>query len=534
MPVSRPRRRSLVTLGFFAAFAIAAFAALWLLDYFVIDAGGHRGNGPLRQLFDFDAETMQNALGSLSQVIAAVLGIAITVVSIVVQLAATRYTSRVADLFFRDRINLGVMGFFVVACVEALWVSFTVRRDYVPQATITATVIMASGSVLLLVPYFAYVFDFLDPEKVIARIGAETLDRATGRKTAKAKAEAGATDAVTRQSQAVSGLAHLADIAVNALGQKDKVIATDASAALRRLLVEYQTRKGTLEADWFAISSVLRADPDFVALASDSLDDLASRRTWLEWKGLRQIREVFGAALTTMPEMAHVVAIDTRYVGEAALAAGDREVLMLTVKFMNTFLRAALNARDVRTAYNVLNQYRQLAESLLVTRNAWPQAVLVDIAGHFKYYARLAHGIGLAFVTETAAYDMCALCELASAYEAACHDRLLAVFLEIDREPETQAQESALRGVRKAQAKLASYYLLHDQPARARRIYDDMASESPERLRSIRDEMLAITSKDFWEVVDRGTNFDYLSDERKEKLRAFFSGFASLAAPAAE
>ena len=138
---------------------------------------------------------MQNALGSLSQVIAAVLGIAITVVSIVVQLAATRYTSRVADLFFRDRINLGVMGFFVVACVEALWVSFTVRRDYVPQATITATVIMASGSVLLLVPYFAYVFDFLDPEKVIARIGAETLERATGRKEAKAGAATDTVDA---------------------------------------------------------------------------------------------------------------------------------------------------------------------------------------------------------------------------------------------------------------------------------------------------------------------------------------------------
>jgi hypothetical protein len=533
MSVSRPRRRSLVTLGFFAAFAVAAFTAVWLFDYFVVDVDRHAGAGPFRQLLDYDAETMQNALGSLSQVIAAVLGIAITVVSIVVQLAATRYTSRVADLFFRDRINLAVMGFFVVACVEALWVSFTVRRDYVPQATITATVIMASGSVLLLVPYFAYVFDFLDPEKVIARIGAETLERATGRRPT--KAEAGASDMVTRQAQAVSGLAHLADIAVNALGQKDKVIATDASAALRRLLVEYQGRKGALDADWFAISPPLRSDPDFVALASDSLDDLASRRTWLEWKGLRQIREVFGAALTTMPEMAHVVAIDTRYVGEAALAAGDREVLMLTVKFMNTFLRAALNARDVRTAYNVLNQYRQLAESLLATHNAWPQGVLVEIAGHFKYYARLAHGIGLAFVTETAAYDMCALCEMASAHDASCHDRLLAVFLEIDREPETQAQESALRGVRKAQAKLASYYLLHDQPARARRIYDDMASESPERLRSIRDEMLAITSKDFWEVVDRGTNFDYLSDERKEKLRQFFADFASLApAPAAE
>jgi hypothetical protein len=531
MPVSRPRRRSLVTLGFFAAFAIAAFAALWLLDYFVIDAGHRNSAGPFLQLFDFDAETMQNALGSLSQVIAAVLGIAITVVSIVVQLAATRYTSRVADMFFRDRINLGVMGFFVVACLEALWVSLTVRKDYVPQATITATVIMASGSLLGLVPYFAYVFDFLDPEKVIARIGSETLERATS-----PKARPGAATAADRQTHALGGLANLADIAVNALGQKDKVIATDASAALRRLLVEYQARKGGLDADWFTIGAALRADPDFVALAGDSLDDLASRRTWLEWKGLRQLREVFGAALSTMPEMAHVVAIDTRYVGEAALAASDREVLVLTIKFMNTYLRAALNARDVRTAYNVLNQYRQLAESLLQTRNAWPQAVLVDIAGHFKYYARLAHGIGLAFVTETAAYDMCALCEMASAFDAACHDRLLGVFLEIDREPETHAQELALRGVRKAQAKLASYYLLHDQAARARRIHDDMASEAPERLRSIRDELLAITSKDFWEVVDRGTNFDYLSDERKEKLRAFFADFPALAtsAPAAE
>ena len=35
---------------------------------------------------------------------------------------------------------------------------------------------------------------------------------------------------------------------------------------------------------------------------------------------------------------------------------------------MNTYLRAALNARDVRTAYNVLNQYRQLAEALLAAR----------------------------------------------------------------------------------------------------------------------------------------------------------------------
>ena len=61
-----------------------------------------------------------------------------------------------------------------------------------------------------------------------------------------------------------------------------------------------------------------------------------------------------------------------------------------------------------------------------------------------------------------------------------------------------------------------------------------MAHESPDRLRSIRDEMLSITSKEFWEVVDRGTNFDYLPDDRKQKLSEFFAGFASLASAAAE
>ena len=328
----------------------------------------------------------------------------------------------------------------------------------------------------------------------------------------------------------MSGLAHLADIAVNALGQKDKVIASDASAALRRLLVDYQSRKGSLEPEWFAIGAPLRADPDFVALADESLEDLARNRTWLEWKGLRQIREVFGAALDSMPEMAHVVAIDTRYVGEAALATSNREVFALTVKFMNTYLRAALNGKDVRTAYNVLNQYRQLAESLLsasAEANDWALATLVEIAGHFKYYARLAHGNGMGFVTETAAYDLCALCEMASARHAAAHDRLLAIFLEID----DRAEERALRGVRKAQAKLASFYLASGETARAQTIYEDMKNESPERLRSIRDEMLAITSKDFWEVVDRGTNFDYVSDARKEKLRQFFAKFAALVVP---
>jgi len=65
----------------------------------------------------------------------------------------------------------------------------------------------------------------------------------------------------------------------------------------------------------------------------------------------------------------------------------------------------------------------------------------------------------------------------------------------------------------------------------ARAIFTDMAHESSERLRSIRDEMLSVGAKDFWEVVDRGTNFDYLDDARKARLREFFGWFGRLEAP---
>jgi hypothetical protein len=440
-------------------------------------------------------------------------------------------------MFFRDRTNLAVMGFFVVACIDAIWVSLAVTRDFVPEATIVMTVVIATGCLLILMPYFAYVFDFLDPETVIARIGQQTLERAVG----KPGARPGDTDVVSRQSATVAGMEQLADIAINALTQKDKVIATGAIVALRGVVIAYLPQKRELAPSWFQVGPGLLENPDFVAMAKDSIDDLARDRQWLEWKAMRQLREVFAEALKTMPETAHVVAIETRYIGEAAIAAGDRRVMAMAIKFMNTYLRATLNARDVRSAYNVLNQYRLLAESMM-RAPAGPgdklvgtevTAALEEIAGHFRYYAQLARGIGLGFVTETAAYDLCGLCETASDLGAACHDRMLGVFLDIDKEPETTAEEKALRGVRKAQVKLATHYLMRGLEARARAIFQDMAMESPERLRSIRDEMLSITSKEFWEVVDRGTNFDYLDDARKDKLREFFGWFTRLEAPPA-
>ena len=131
-----------------------------------------------------------------------------------------------------------------------------------------------------------------------------------------------------------------------------------------------------------------------------------------------------------------------------------------------------------------------------------------------------------AFILESAAYDLCALLELAHKNRNPCHETLLTIFLDVDREPEGErSQERALRGVRKAQVKLATYYLVNGERELARRIYVDMKDELTTRLQSIQMELHSIEEPEYWEVSDRGINFDFLEPARRRTLTEFFGWF---------
>ena len=505
-------------IGILLGLSCVIFAGFWLLDaaYFGRRTPAAAHLSAWRLLVDLDPETLQNALGSLAQVVVAVLGIAITVVSIVVQLAATRYTPRIAEMFFRDKKNLAIMAFFVVACINAVWISIVVTSGFVPRATVAMTTVMVTASLLLLVPYFAYVFAFLDPEKVIARIGHQVLDAVLARGTARRDRH----DLDLRQSSCVAGLEHLSDIAVNTVAQKDKIIATGAVTALREFAVKYLKEKGGLPAEWFVLGARLHGNPDFIALAPDAARAIEQKKVWVEWKVLHQFRSVFSEALDHLPELAHVVAIETRYIGEEALRHGDREVLVLAIRYFNTFLRGGLNQSDVRACYNIFHQFRLLAEHMM--RKGHNDLVL-EIGRCIAYYGQTAHKADLGFVTETAAHDLAVLCERAFVHDIACHNTLLDIFLEVDKEAETHIQEQALRGVRKAQVRLATFYMTKNALPLADRIAADMRGEKPDRMASIRAELGAVNEREFWEVTDRGVNFDYLDPSRKEKLDEFFA-----------
>ncbi|MET0340315.1 MAG: DUF2254 family protein [Polyangiales bacterium] len=468
----------------------------------------------------------QNTLSSAGEVVAAVLAIAITVVAIIVELASNRYTHRITELFVREPINFLVMGFFVVTALQSLWVNLIIdetpgRTGFVPYVSIGVAMGMLTLCLLILLPYFAYVFEFLNPINIVGRIRDKTL----------AVLRDGLAEHEVRaaQQEAIRGLEQLADVSLNAMEHKDKGVSMAGVDAMSALLLEYQTIRQRLPEAWFGIDGRLAHNPDFVSMAPEVLEDLASRRTWLEWKVLRGYQSLYNEALNKMRDINYLVAINTRLIGTASFGQDNPELFTLVIKFFNTYLRSAINAHDIRTAYNVLNQYRLLAEAALTEEPAGHRTV--EIAKYFKYYGLLSFHAKLPFILETVAYDLCTLTEYAFDAGSSCTGSLLRILLQVDKEGESETQETSLRGVRKAQLKLASYFLARGNERLAREVYEDMRDERPERLASIRDELLSVHSREFWEVSDRGVNFDYLTGEEKEMLLSFFEWFGDKLPP---
>ncbi|HEX2734838.1 MAG TPA: DUF2254 family protein [Polyangiaceae bacterium] len=511
MPAVAVQRRSFrVWLLQVLGVAALATGVFWLL--YAIDSPPNA----LGYYFDFDPSEITDATASLAGLIAAVFGIVITVVSIILQLSASRFTG-VTHLFFADRLNLVLMTYYIVVCIFGVWLSLALHHDHAPTLALGAMLCLDTLGLALMVPYFGYVFWFLEPVNIVSRIRRGAL--AAARRGAEVNDEAAC---FQEQSHALSGLEQLTDISTNSISGKDKIIASGAVDALKDFALSYAELKTQAPEQWFRIGTSIRSNPDFVAMDPESLTDLESRRTWVEWKVLRQCLGIYNEALTQMRDINYLIAIDTRYIGERALAAGDVEALRLVHRFMNSYLRVTINAKDVRTAYNVLNQYRLLVEAVL---RAGQGELALEGVGYMKYYGHVSFDQQLTFVTETVAYDVSALCEIASELRSPAEAALLKEFLDLDRPSLNSQQEKALLGVRKAQVKLACYYLTQAEEGKARTIAADMSQEPRDRLLTIRRQLEGVRSKDFWEIIDRGHNFEFMRDEDRSKLPAFFAMF---------
>lgn len=513
-PRPGPLRAWFDILSGLAVFALLLFWGIYVLDYFLVSATVSQPSNALSHYFDFNAELLTDALPALGMTIVAVFGIVLTVVAIIVQLSSERYTG-VALMFLRDSVNIGVMCFYVVAGLCSIWLSVSLQPEFVPRALLVGVMIAASFGLALMLPYFAYVFWFLEPGNIVGRIGYQA-----SRLASQGVSSAPAEKISALQHRVLVLVEEITDIANNSIAGKDKIIASRAVDGLRDFLLEYIASKPAGDQPWFRIGQDIRENPDFVAMDHELLVELELRGLWVEWKTLRQYLGIYNEALKTMQDINYLIAIDTRYVGESAAVREHRELVSMVLRFMNSFLRSAINQGSVRTAYNVLHQYRLLIESLLQLGQT--EAALSGIR-HLKYYGHVACDENLTFVTETVAYDLATLCEFAHREGLPVEEPLLEELLDLNRSPGNPQRAQGLRGVRKAQIKLATHYLSTGIEHRARVIARDMANEPSERLQSFCEELGRATSPDFWEVIDRGSNFDYLPEPQRSYLPAFLA-----------
>jgi hypothetical protein len=329
------------------------------------------------------------------------------------------------------------------------------------------------------------------------------------------------------REEVLTAIEQLGDIALNSVDKKDKAISLAAITAMTELVIAHVEMKPRMPPGWFSTDVLVGNDQDFVAMHPDVMTRVAARRTWVEMKILRQCQATFDEALLKLRDMGHLIAIETRRIATLAEKHGDLEGAQVAMRFMNTYMRATLKAADQRSAYDLMNEYRALAESFL---GAGRHDLVIMLGERCKFYGQLAFRMRLPFVLETAAYDLCTLLERAHHERAACHEALLEIFLDVDRADEGDTvKEASLRGVRKAQTKLATYYLDCGEIDLARRIFDDMRHEPPARLRSIHADLLEITDAEWWEVSDRGVNFEYLPPSRRAQLETFFGWFEAIA-----
>ena len=449
---------------------------------------------------------------------AGVLAIVITVAAIVVELAANRYTHRITQLYIREPVELpgdgplrGHHAGLPVARGGAGPRSRRARARAARRARGRALPRDACACAALL-PYFGFLFRFLAPTNVIARIRREAIALVQRARTR--------TVPGTRAG-VIEAIEEIEDVARSAREHSDRSISMAAISALAGLVREYVPLRDELPDSWFEIEGALARDPDFVSMAPVTVAEIREQRVWLETKVLRQYWVLFTESLGDARDIANLIALETRQLGVEAIGRHPA-LLALVIRFFNSYLRAAVNARDQRTAYYVLDQYRLLGEATLA---AGERARVLEIADHMRYYGQLGYGMGQSFLLEAVAYDLARLVERAVEAGRPEAAPLLDLFLQVDREPESPEQEERLRNVRRAQVQLATFFLARGDEPSARRIFEDMKDERPERLAAVRAELETEERSQYWEFTDRGENFAYLMPARRAHLARFFGWF---------
>jgi hypothetical protein len=233
-----------------------------------------------------------------------------------------------------------------------------------------------------------------------------------------------------------------------------------------------------------------------------------------------QLRHIMNAAIPRMHEVVSSAAKSLRQLGLDEVPRQDVALRELVIEYFNTFIRLSLQRKDPRSVFIIFDQYRTYAEAMNLE---YPE-LAQEIAYYFAYYGQAAREAQLSFVVEAVAHDFGTLVQRAWEAGAPNRQKLLDRFLRYD----SQAK-ATLPGVKKAQALLASYFLLAGHAESAALIRANFVGLDPGYLRLLADDLLHIKREKYWEINERRINMDYVPDPQREKLREFLEDLLAAA-----
>ena len=163
------------------------------------------------------------------------------------------------------------MAFFVLTTVLCIWLAVALSGEVgsvplLPRGGFLLAMGMITACLLMLLPYFAYVFHFVSPHQVIRRIRSEALARVR---------RAGEGDVRETKRAVIAAVEELEDIARSAMQHSDRGIAMAAVEALADLLADVTQLRRSLPQGWFLVDETITRDPDFVSMAAPAIEEIA-------------------------------------------------------------------------------------------------------------------------------------------------------------------------------------------------------------------------------------------------------------------
>lgn len=469
-------------------------------------------NGFFYTTLTTNPDHVNDALGAFIELLAANLGIMITVVAIVLQLAAQRYGTRLIDLFLDDKINRAYFVFMVSNLLFSIILIFTLKTDFFPFYAIEVLLLFTLLEIALLAPYFMYIFQFLTPTNLLSAIQAtskESIKSATFRNNYP--------HMQSYQKEAANSIDQVTDTALSANSQMDRNLGLMAIGQIREMVLDYLELKKKLPKIWFS------AQQDFfVGISTEFYQEICNQKLWFEAKTFMDMELIYRTCIRDMPDAISAIALNTRIIGEAAIKYKDDFLLDMVVKFYNTFIRVSLNDLNQRAIFNLYYQYRLLAESIFDYDINLSQKIIF----YFKDYGEIAlKQKNLPFVMYNAAFDMGTMVAKAHDKKLSNIKDILLTFMELEDKVDKQKDIFALMGIRKSQLILAAYLISRGDRSLLPIIVEDFKQDTFSFLIQLRDSLLAVKDKKYWEITDRGYNFEYIDEEQKGYLIQFYEEF---------